>query len=236
VVNEGTVFAGGNGMPPAAGAAVYNYHNGNNSALGQLSGAAAVGRQIVVNAAGTLNFIGDDTFGDRAAAIKPVTIVANGGLVTNGPSVPNNGTPVNTGFQGAFTLLGPVQLDGGTLRSTIGKFRPDSPSTFPGFQAFAFRSTLTSSGNSTIETQISGTVPFGGFRLGGAVADPSPTFNVTGGIWTLMSGGATWTFEQSGGTLSVVPEPSAYALAMAGAALVGLVGGRRRRSALGRIQ
>lgn len=182
VVNEGTVIAGGNGVPAAAGAGLYGYHNGNNSALGQLSGAGASGRQVVVNAAGTLNFIGDDTFGDRSAAITPVTIVANGGIVTNGPVVNNNGTPVNTGFQGAFTLLGPVQLDGGTMRSTWGKFKPTgADADYPGFQAFAFRSTVTSSGNSTIESQLNQTPAFGGFHLGGALADPNPTFNVTSG-------------------------------------------------------
>ncbi|MFM7414006.1 MAG: hypothetical protein ACKO6E_12470, partial [Planctomycetota bacterium] len=111
-VNAGTVFAGGNGVPIGAGAAIYGLHNGNNSALGTISGAAAATRQIVVNSSGTLSFIGDDTFGDRNAAVTPVNIVANGGMVINGPSVPNNGTPVNTGFQGAFNLLGPVQLNG----------------------------------------------------------------------------------------------------------------------------
>lgn len=182
VVNEGTVIAGGNGVPAAAGAGIYGYHNGNNSALGQLSGSSVASRQIVVNAGATLNFIGDDTFGDRSAAITPVTIVANGGLVTNGPVVNNNGTPIDTGFQGAFNLLGPVQLDGGTMRSTWGKFKPTgADSDYPGFQAFAFRSTVTSSGNSTIESQLNRTPAFGGFHLGGALADPNPTFNVTGG-------------------------------------------------------
>jgi len=191
VVNEGTVIAGGNGVPAAAGAGLYGYHNGNNSALGQLSGAGVASRQIVVNAAGTLNFIGDDTFGDRAAAITPVTIVANGGVITNGPVVNNNGTPVNTGFQGAFNLLGPVQLNGGTMRSTWGKFKPTgADADYPGFQSFAFRSSVTSSGSSTIESQFSvppGLPEFGGFHLGGALADPNPTFNVTDGTLTVSA-------------------------------------------------
>jgi fibronectin-binding autotransporter adhesin len=366
VVNEGTVFAGGNGVPAAAGAALFNYHNGNNSALGQLSGAAASGRQILVNAGGTLNFIGDDTFGDRSAAVTPVNLVATSGLITNGPVVNNNGTPVNTGFQGAFNLLGPVQLNGGTMRSTWGKFKPTgADADYPGFQAFAFRSTVSSTGNSSIESQLNQTPAFGGFHLGGAIADANPTFDVASGtltvsavlldkpssmaseaggsrnnvrsgftkagsgtmilsgtneytgtttltagtlqlastgtlrfavntdtgsfnsiggsagtllldgslffdltnastvpgtswnvvngasidetyggtfavssslgaftgaagVWTLVTGGNTWTFEQSGGTLSVVPEPAAGGLAAAAVVLAGLRRARRR--------
>ena len=184
-VNAGTVFAGGNGVPIGAGAGIYGFHNGNNSALGTISGAAAATRQIVVNSSGTLSFIGDDTFGDRDAAVTPVTIVANGGMVINGPSVPNNGTPVNTGFQGALTLLGPVQLNGATMRSTWGKFTPNqdgpNPQGYPGFQAFAFRSSVTSSGLSTIDSQLDRVPRFGGFHLGGAIADPNPTFAVDSG-------------------------------------------------------
>jgi fibronectin-binding autotransporter adhesin len=188
VIDEGTVFAGGNGVPAAAGAAIYNYHNGNNGALGQLSGPAAAGRQILVNAGGTLDFIGDDTFGDRSAAVTPVTLVADAGLITNGPVVNNNGTPVNTGFQGAFNLLGPVALSDGTLRSTWGKFKPTgSEADFPGFQAFAFRSTVTSSGSSSIESQLNQTPAFGGFHLGGGIADPAPTFDVTDGTLTVSA-------------------------------------------------
>jgi len=190
-VNGGTVFAGGNGVPVGAGTAIYNYHNGNNSALGAISGAGAAGRQVVVNASGTLAFTGDDTFGDRAAAVTPVTIVANGGVVTNGPSVPNNGTPVNTGFQGAFNLLGPVQLNAGTLRSTWGKYTPSqdgpNPEAYPGFQAFALRAAVTSSGNSTIDSQLAYSPFFGGFHLGGAISDPSPTFDVTSGTLTVSA-------------------------------------------------
>ena len=188
-VNAGTVFAGGNGVPIGAGAGIYGFHNGNNSALGTISGAAAAARQIVVNSSGTLSFIGDDTFGDRAAAVTPVPIVANGGMVINGPSVPNNGTPVNTGFQGAFNLLGPVQLNGATMRSTWGKFTPNqdgpNPQGYPGFQAFAFRSSVTSSGLSTIDSQLDRVPRFGGFHLGGAIADPNPTFSVASGTLNL---------------------------------------------------
>jgi len=368
-VNAGTVFAGGNGVPIAAGAGIYGYHNGNNSALGAVSGAAAATRQIVVNSSGTLSFIGDDTFGDRDAAVTPVNIVANGGMVINGPSVPNNGTPVNTGFQGAFNLLGPVQLNGATMRSTWGKYTPSpDPQNYPGFQAFAFRSTVISSGLSTIDSQLDRVPRFGGFHLGGAIADPNPTFEVvsgtlavsavlldkpssmdseaggsrnnirsgfvkagggtmilsgsneytgdtsltagtltlassgvlrfantgtggtglfnsiggsagtlnldgtlffdlaaaattpgtlwnivngasidetygstfavtsslgaftgTSGVWTLINGGNTWTFEQSGGTLSVIPEPSVTAAGAAGLAVAVLIRVRRTR-------
>lgn len=188
VVNEGTLIAGANGVPAAAGAALYTYHNGNNSALGQISGGAVTSRQVVVNAGATLNFIGDDTFGDRTAAITPVRLVANGGLITNGPVVNNNGTPVNTGFQGAFNPLGPVQLDGGTLRSTWGKFKPTgADADYPGFQAFAFRSTVTSNGNSTIDSQLNQVPAFGGFHLGAALADANPIFNVASGTLTVSA-------------------------------------------------
>jgi fibronectin-binding autotransporter adhesin len=178
-------------VPAAAGAAIYNYHNGNNGALGQLSGPAAAGRQILVNAGGTLDFIGDATFGDGAAAVTTVTVVADAGLITNGPIVNNNGTPVNEGFQGAFTRFGPLQLNSGTLRSTWGKYNPSddgpNPEAFPGFQAFAFRSTVTSSGSSSIESQLDQTPAFGGFHLGGGIADPAPTFDVTDGTLTVSA-------------------------------------------------
>jgi len=62
-----------------------------------------------------------------------------------------------------------------------------------------------------------------------AVTSSLGAFTGTSGVWTLINGGNTWTFEQSGGTLSVIPEPSVTAAGAAGLAVAVLIRVRRTR-------
>jgi len=147
---------------------------------------------------GTVNFTDHDTFGNAAA---------NPGLVinVNGPGVLSN-EPAAFGM--AFTTLGLLNLHDGTVTSTGGANA--------GFQAFQFRNTVTSSGNSLLNT----TTPpanFNGFHV------TNNTFNVTGGTLTVAApllnagGGGAAGFTKTGAGAMLLTAENGFTGNMIGA-------------------
>jgi len=105
-------------------------------------------------------------------------IRVDGGLVTNGPTVPDNGTPVTSAAHGAFNQLGTLELNSGVLRSTAGR---SVTAGYPGFQAFELRGPVTSSGESSIETVLAEGQTAAGIHLGegASFGVPSGTLSVS---------------------------------------------------------
>jgi fibronectin-binding autotransporter adhesin len=141
-INQGTLFAavGNDRLDPTSGS---------------LGNTQTVGRQIIVNAAGTLSFAGNDALGSTASTVK-TAIIVNGGTVTN------NGTK--------FVTLGPVTLNGGTLTGNGGAN--------PSYQMFNLKGTVSVIG--TVPSVMSGAGVSNGFHL--AAPTTFDVADVTGSV------------------------------------------------------
>jgi autotransporter-associated beta strand protein len=135
-------------------------------------------------ASGIVNFTDHDTFGN-AAANPALTINVNGAVLSNEAAA----------FGMAFTTVGLLNLNGGTVTSTGGANA--------NFQAFQFKNTVTSTGSSVINT-TSTPAAFNGFHVTNNI------FNVTSGTLTVSAplinagGGGAAGFTKSGaGTMTL---------------------------------
>lgn len=153
--------------------------------FGALGNTQAVGRTATISSGATLNFFINDVMGSGAAVPK-LTLIADGGTITN-----------NGNF---FNPLGPVQLNGGTLSSVGG-----SSANFP---SFALRGGVTVGGSavSTISTsgsnsQIGLTNVGTTFNVADAVSGSD--LDVTGVLGSFTSGGTGALIKTGPGTMTL---------------------------------
>jgi autotransporter-associated beta strand protein len=156
----------------------------NSSMLVAGGAGAAITDTYTINS-GSVFFTDHDTFGN--AAVNPLlTINVNsGGILSNEPAA----------FGMAFTTVGLLNLNNGTVTSTGGANA--------NFQAFQFKNTVTSTGNSLINTTAL-PAAFNGFHV------TNNQFNVTSGTLTVTAplinaaGGTAAGFTKLGaGTMSL---------------------------------
>jgi autotransporter-associated beta strand protein len=126
-----------------------------NPTSGALGNAQALGRTVTINNGCTLNFNLGDVMGNGGSSPK-LTLIANGGTIRN-----NNGN--------YFNVLGPVQLNGGTLSSFGG-----GAANFP---SFALTGTVTVGGSAVSTISSSGTNSQMGIQSGAGT-----TFNVADAV------------------------------------------------------
>ena len=179
--NPESTFAGDIGI--AGGTVVCNSMNvgGTNSVLGR----ANLPRAITVSGSGAvLLFNVHDTFGNDGKNTAVTLSVKNGGAIRNNSS---------------FTTLGTLNLDGSTMTSSGGAN--------PNFQAYQLKGTVTSGGESAIDTT-------GGIYNGVHVYDN--TFAVTGGTLTVSApmlnkaGNAPAGFTKTGDGAMVLAADNAF--------------------------
>ena len=139
--------------------------SGANPTTGALGNTQVTGRTATVSSGGTLNFNKTDVMGDGGSSPQLTLIANDGGIIKNTGAV--------------FNLLGPVQLNGGTLSSTGG-----AAAAFP---SFALAGTVTVGGSAVSTISTSGTNSQMGLQNGGttfdvadAVSGSGSDLNVTG--------------------------------------------------------
>jgi len=143
-----------------------------NPTSGALGNAQALGRTVTISNGGTLNFNLGDVLGNGASTPK-LTLIANGGIIKNTGSI--------------FNVLGPVQLNGGTLSSVGG-----STTTYP---SFALTGAVTIGGSAVSTISSTGTNSQIGLQTAGTTFDVADVvsgsdLNVTGvlGNWNSNAG------------------------------------------------
>ena len=166
--------------------------------------------------------------------------MVKGSVIVNGSLNPGNSPGVLT-FNNDLTLAGTtnLELNSATRGTGYDGVNVGGTLTYGGVLNFLFGSTFLAGGeNFRVFTGLDGSsLPllnspsFTSIVLGGSY---TASLTNNSGVWTGSSNGVDFTFTESTGTLSVlasaVPEPSTYAM-LAGLAMLGAAGLRRRRSA-----
>lgn len=134
-INAGT-------LAPALDSAV------SNPSVSPLGNPQTAGRLVTIGSAGTLNFSSYDVMGD-GGTIAQLKLVANGGTIRNVSS--------------QFNILGPVELNGGTLSSFGG-----GSASFP---SFALRGTITVGGSAVSTISSAGANSQMGLETSGTTFD-----------------------------------------------------------------
>jgi len=171
-----------------------------------ITGSTSSSSSFTVGAGGTLG--GNGTIGGATTVngiLNPGTtssatsvLVFGNGLTLSGTTAYNvNGTSRGTGYDG-ININGGSLIYGGALTLNIGTTFSDSPQVFDLFGGSAF-----------------GT-PTGGFSSVTLTGNYTATLLNTSGTWRGSGGGFDYSFVQSTGDLTVVPEPSTVFLILAG--------------------
>ncbi len=185
-------------------------------------GQSAATGAVSVNAGATLGGIG---------TIGGVTTVANNGILTPGESATGKLTFSNgLAFSGTDSKLTMEII--GTGRGVVG-----------GYDAIDLGVAASLTYNGDLTLNINAAIANGTYDLFAFTLAPTNSFDTiqfsgggpytgsfsnSSGIWSATSGGQTFTFTQSTGDLSVVPEPSTWALLAGGLTVVVTLRRRRR--------
>jgi autotransporter-associated beta strand protein len=195
--------------------------------IGSIGGAVTGAHLITKSGTGTLRF--------NNTVAGPVTVTAGtlggnttiSGLVTlNGGSTLAPGNSLGTmNFTAGLTLnsTSTVRMDISNTSGAADRINVSGGQlTYAGALVFEAASMAGVTNNTYTLFDISGSATTAGTWGSVALASgENPGFNFDSGIWTRNAGdGNVWTYNESLGTLTVVPEPSTYALMGVGAAFL----------------
>ncbi len=173
---------------------------------------------------GTLIINGDNSGATGAFAVNGGTL-GGGGTIGGNTSIANNATLAPGNSAGLLTFTGTLTMSGLDSKSN---FEIATGTRGTNYDAVNVTGLLTYNGDLTLtmaSTIANGTYDLFGGASGGALTQTgsfdtiafaggaySGLWSNNSGIWTAASGGQTFTFTQSTGDLTVVPEPATWGL------------------------
>jgi autotransporter-associated beta strand protein len=167
---------------------------------------------------GTMTVAGLNTYTGTTTVGAGTFTVADGGALNGGGSLTiASGATFNLNSLGTFLFKIGGNGENNSINST-------GTANLNGILNLNLSLANRAEGNEWQLVDASGSISWAGLQ----VTSTSGAFSENSGVWTLVDGATTWTFDQGSGVLSIVPEPSASVLILSGLAGFAL---RRRRMA-----
>jgi autotransporter-associated beta strand protein len=183
--------------------------------------------------AGTLLINGSTATGSAVTVASGATLGGNGTVggntVINGTLAPGNSPGLLT-FSGNLTLNGTtaLQVTGLTRGSQYDAVNVGTQLTYGGILTVDFSNTFSSGANFNFFDFGSKTGSLSSIAFTGSYVGSLTETSLGSGVWNGTVGGQDFQFLNSSGVLSVVPEPSTWAMVVGGFAML-LIGQRVRR-------